>query len=51
MLDPGNYRWTLRTRGGRELARGEFRLALDRRRLSFTLPSRMQCRLVMSPGP
>jgi hypothetical protein len=51
MLDPGNYRWTLRARGGRELARGEFRLAPDRRRLSLNLPSRVQCRLDVSPAP
>ena len=51
MLDPGNYRWSLRARDGRELARGDFRLAPDRRRLSVTLPSRVQCRLEMSPAP
>lgn len=45
LLEPGAYRWTLRTAAGRELARGDLALAPAARRLAFTLPPGELCRL------
>jgi hypothetical protein len=50
-LVPGKYRWTLQTRDGRELSRGDFSVSYDQRRLSLTLPSRVPCRLQVSIAP
>jgi hypothetical protein len=50
-IEPGNYAWRLTSADGRELSRGELAITTTKRRLPFTLPSRMSCRLTVDKVP
>ncbi|MSU24981.1 MAG: hypothetical protein EXS32_14330 [Opitutus sp.] len=50
-LEPGDYTWRVETATGRPLSNGKRTGTVENRRLSFAVPSRIECRVIVERAP